>query len=153
MIVFDLKCAAHQHVFEAWFGSSLAYEDQCERQLLACPICGDTAITKAVMAPRVAAKGNTRAPNAIALAKPSSPTAADAKALLAALAQSQAAMLAKSTWVGRTFDATARAMDAGEVDPASIYGEVTAAEAKALIEDGIAVMPLPLPITPPEQIN
>ena len=58
MIVFDLKCASHGHVFEAWFGSSADYEDQRARGLVACPICGDDEVTKAVMAPAVAAKGN-----------------------------------------------------------------------------------------------
>lgn len=54
MIVFDLKCTG-AHVFEAWFGSSAAYETQRGAGLVACPMCGDTDITKAVMAPNVAA--------------------------------------------------------------------------------------------------
>ena len=40
MIVFDLSCAG-DHVFEAWFASSSAYESQRERRLIACPVCGD----------------------------------------------------------------------------------------------------------------
>jgi hypothetical protein len=59
MIVFDLACA-RGHVFEAWFGSSADYEDQRARQLIACPLCGSEEIGKAVMAPRVAIKGNRR---------------------------------------------------------------------------------------------
>ena len=59
MIVFDLKCGGG-HVFEAWFGSTADYESQRERSLIACPMCGDIAIDKAVMAPNVAAKGNRR---------------------------------------------------------------------------------------------
>ncbi|HEX7740987.1 MAG TPA: DUF1178 family protein, partial [Sphingobium sp.] len=42
MIVFDLKCSDHGHVFEAWFGSTADYEDQGARGLIACPLCGDT---------------------------------------------------------------------------------------------------------------
>ena len=57
MIVFDLRCS-QDHVFEAWFGSTEDYEDQAARGLVACPICDDRAVEKAVMAPAVGTKGN-----------------------------------------------------------------------------------------------
>ncbi len=156
MIVFDLQCAGGAHVFEAWFGSTSDFEAQQARGLIACPLCNDTQVMKAVMAPNVSAKGNTlpavQAHSAVPVAMPT-PSAPEAKAMLAALAKAQAAVLEKSTWVGRSFDTQARAMDAGEIDHAPIYGEVTPSEAKALVEDGIGVMPLPLPITPPKQLN
>jgi hypothetical protein len=162
MIVFDLECAAQHHIFEAWFGSTADFENQRARQLLACPICGDARIAKAMMAPNISAKGNTspanqsstqaRISDPVAIAKPV-PTAIEAKAMLAALARAQAAMLEKSTWVGRQFAHQARAMDAGEMPHESIYGEVSSVEARELIDDGIGVMPLPLPVTPPKQLN
>lgn len=159
MIVFDLQCSAQSHVFEAWFGSSADYEMQRTRQLIVCPICGDSAVTKAVMAPNVAAKGNSRITkraqnietspaNLVAASTPDA-----AKAMLNALAKAQAAILENATWVGRAFAQEARAIDAGESDASVIYGEATAAEAKALLEEGIGVLPLPLPVTPPEQLN
>lgn len=144
MIVFDLKCT-HAHVFEAWFGSSADYEDQRARGLLSCPICGDADIAKAVMAPNIPAKGN-RAP-ATPAATP------DPKALMAALAQVQAKMLEGSQWVGMSFADKARAMHAGEETVAPIHGQASIAEAKALIEDGVPVAPLPLPVIPPDQCN
>lgn len=144
MIVFDLKCT-HAHVFEAWFGSSADYEDQRARGLLSCPICGDADIAKAVMAPNIPAKGN-RAP-----ATPAAPP--DPKALMAALAQVQAKMLEGSQWVGMSFADKARAMHAGEETVAPIHGQASLAEAKALIEDGVPVAPLPLPVIPPDQCN
>jgi len=144
MIVFDLKCP-QTHVFEAWFGSSADYEDQRARGLLSCPICGDADIAKAVMAPNIPAKSN-RAP-ASATAAP------DPKALMAALAQAQAKMLEGSQWVGLSFADKARAMHAGEETVAPIHGQTSLAEAKALIEDGVPVAPLPLPVIPPEQCN
>jgi hypothetical protein len=144
MIVFDLKCT-HAHVFEAWFGSSADYEDQRARGLLSCPICGDADIAKAVMAPNIPAKGN-RAP-----ATPAAPP--DPKALMAALAQVQAKMLEGSQWVGMSFADKARAMHAGEESVAPIHGQASLAEAKALIEDGVPVAPLPLPVIPPDQCN
>ena len=151
MIVLDLKCGAHGHVFEAWFASSESYEDQKARELLVCPICGNTDIQKAVMAAAVPRKGNSKREEALPISSHGDDQ--KAKALLAALAEAQAKMLEGSQWVGRNFDRQARAMDAGEIERATIHGEVTAEQAKALIEDGIAVTPLPLPVVSPEKRN
>lgn len=145
MIVFDLKCGGG-HVFEAWFGSSADYDSQRERALIACPVCGDSDVAKAVMAPNVAAKGNRRA-EPVAGAKP------DAKAVMAALAAAQAKLLEGSEYVGLAFADKARAMHLGEADHAPIHGQASLAEAKALVEEGVAVAPLPLPVVPPEQRN
>ena len=126
MIVYDLKCTA-DHVFEAWFSSSSGYEDQRTRGLIACPFCGAGDVTKAVMAPNIAAKGN-RTQETLSAVQPVSsvPTApAEIKAFLAAAAAVQAKMLEKSEWVGRSFADKARAMDAGEVPHTIIHGEVS----------------------------
>ena len=156
MIVFDLKCGGQGHVFEAWFGSSADYEAQQARGLIACPICSDAAVTKAVMAPAVAAKGNRRA----VAPRPDTPAPAASgvdmekmQALVEAVAKAQQKLLAGSTWVGRDFADQARAMHYGEQDRASIHGEVAPAEAKALIAEGVEVAPLPLPVVPPHAKN
>ncbi len=156
MIVFDLKCGGQGHVFEAWFGSSADYEAQQARGLIACPVCGDAAVTKAVMAPAVAAKGNRRA----VAPRPDTPAPAASgvdmekmQALVEAVAKAQQNLLAGSTWVGRDFADQARAMHYGEQDRASIHGEVAPAEAKALIAEGVEVAPLPLPVVPPHAKN
>lgn len=156
MIVFDLQCSA-AHVFEAWFGSSTAYEDQRTRGLLACPICGDDTIVKAVMAPNIAAKGNRAPASSSRASVPAAPVGppppAEVKTFLAALAKAQAKLLSQSKWVGRSFAQQARAMHDGDVAPTPIHGETTLAEAKALVEEGVAVAPLPLPFVPPEALN
>jgi hypothetical protein len=154
MIVFDLKCTASSHVFEGWFGSSADYESQRERGLLVCPMCGDSAVEKAVMAPAIAAKGNrASAQLPVPIAKAGTPSDAELKNMFSELATVQREALKSSTWVGKDFDRQARAMDAGETDKASIHGEVTKREAQALVEDGIGVLPLPFPVVPPEQSN
>ena len=86
MIVFDLKCAA-AHVFEAWFGSSADYDDQRARGLVQCPICGDGAVEKAVMAPNVAAKRNQQAEVTPAAVKTALATLAKAQATASAASQ------------------------------------------------------------------
>lgn len=160
MIVFDLKCAGQSHVFEAWFGSSADYEDQKARGLIACPLCGDTHIGKALMAPAVAAKGNRRSeivspPPAGAETTPvaAAPDETKMRALVEALAEAQKKVLEGSTWVGRGFAEQARAMHYGEQDRGSIHGEVAPAEARALAEEGVPVAPLPFPVIPPEAKN
>ncbi len=141
MIVFDLRCARDGHVFEAWFASSAAFDDQKARGLLACPSCGTDEIEKAMMAPNVAPKGNRGVARA------------EAKALLAKLATAQARALAGSRWVGGEFAAEARAMHAGDKPDAPIHGQASVAEARQLVEEGVPIAPLPLPVTPPETVN
>jgi hypothetical protein len=143
VIVFDLRCS-QSHVFEAWFGSSVSYEEQRAAKQVRCPLCDDPAVEKAVMAPAVAPKGN----RASAPALP-----AEAKAMLKALAKAQAEALKESTWVGGAFAERARAMHEGEEPRATIHGQATLAEAKALADDGVPVAPLPLPVVPPEASN
>lgn len=149
MIVFDLKCGAG-HIFEAWFGSSGDYEDQRARGLIQCPICGDGEIGKAVMAPRLGSSVVEGAPAPVASAPAPPP---EMKALMAAMAQLQSRMLEKSEWVGRRFADEARAIHLGETEHRAIHGEATPAEAAALKDEGIEVMPLPFPVAPPEQTN
>lgn len=143
MIVFDLRCPSG-HVFEAWFASSSAYAEQRAAEQVECPLCGDRSIEKAVMAPKIAAKGNSR---------PDAPSPQAIKAALAQLAQAQAKALETSTWVGTAFADRARAMHDGDAPVAPIHGQASLAEAKALIEDGVPVAPLPLPVVPPKLAN
>jgi hypothetical protein len=152
MIVFDLACP-QSHVFEAWFGSSADYEAQRARGLVSCPICGAGEVSKAVMAPNVAPKGNQASAPAVPMQSGGTPAPAEMKALLKALAKAQAKMLEGSQDVGRGFAAEARAIHDGSAPERLIHGQATREEAKALIEDGVSVTPLPLPIVPPDSTH
>lgn len=123
MIVFDLVCAGG-HVFEGWFASSDDHVAQSNRGLIACPMCEDRQVTRAVTAAAVPAKAN-RCHDSIAR-------------LLAA----QRAIEATSEWVGDGFVSTARALHA-KGETRSIHGRASVDEAQALVDDGIPVMPLP----------
>ena len=151
MIVFDLKCLDSGHVFEAWFGSTGDYESQRGRGLVQCPLCGSERIEKAVMAPRVGAKGNRAvAPSEGALSVTSDP---EVKAMLAAVAEMQKKLLENSSFVGDRFAEEARAIHLGEADGRPIHGRATRKEAESLIEEGIGVAPLPFPVAEPSQEN
>ena len=133
MIVFDLQCQEDGVTFEAWFRSSGDYETQREQGLVQCPVCQSASIAKAPMAPRVPRKGSG--------------------GTLAQLAAMQAEMLKTSRWVGDRFADTARKIHAGELEPQQVHGSATLEQARSLFDDGVPVAPLPLPVTPPNQVN
>lgn len=133
MIVFDLQCRDDCGTFEAWFRSSSDYEEQREAGLVQCPVCQSANVGKAPMAPRVPRKGEP------------SP--------IAQLAALQAEALKGSRWVGEEFTDTARAMHLGEIEREQVHGKATLEQARSLMDDGVPVAPLPLPVTPPSQLN
>jgi hypothetical protein len=162
MKVLDLQCALG-HRFEGWFGSQDDYDAQCAKGLLTCPVCGGSDITKLLSAPRLnlghgaAPEG---APNAN-LTKTSDATpsagndpghAVSAPTVLANLQQIQAAVMkmvqhvmANTEDVGPKFAEEARKIHYGESQERHIRGQATRAETDALIEEGIDVLPLPVP--------
>ncbi len=133
MIVFDLQCRDGGETFEAWFRSNADYEEQRESGLVQCPVCQSANIGKAPMAPRVPRKSGD------------SP--------MAKVAALQAELLKNSRWVGDEFADTARAMHSGDIEREQVHGNATLEQAKSLVDEGISVAPLPLPVTPPSQIN
>lgn len=132
MIVFDLQCRDGGETFEAWFRSGADYEQQHEAGLVECPFCRSANVEKAPMAPRVPRKGSNP---------------------LSRIAEMQAEMLKESRWVGDKFAETARAMHSGEIEREQVHGQATLEQAKSLVDDGVPVAPLPLPVTPPNQVN
>lgn len=133
MIVFDLQCGDGCDRFEAWFGSNTDYEEQRTAGLVQCPMCQSTNIGKAPMAPSVPRKGSDHP--------------------LAKLAAMQTEMLKDSRWVGDQFTETARAMHAGEIEREVVHGSATLEQAKSLVDEGVPVAPLPLPVRSPSQVN
>lgn len=157
MIVFDLCCAAGDHRFEAWFASSDSFADQQTRGLIGCPVCGDSDVRKAVMAPRIGAKSNQQVVTAPTMPEQPAP-AGDVstelvRRVVAEIAAKQAEMLPQSRWVGRDFADAARAMHEGRAAQDLIHGQASPGEAQALRDDGIAAMPLLVPIVPPDAVN
>ncbi|MEM1195096.1 MAG: DUF1178 family protein [Pseudomonadota bacterium] len=158
MIVFDLTCD-EGHRFEGWFGSSGDYEDQLERGLLVCPHCGSAQVSKAPMAPAVPAKGNAVVQTpAQPAAQDVAPVAnrempAEVQQAMEKLAQVQAKALKSSTNVGGDFVKQSREMHYGERKEAPIHGQASLKEAKALVDEGVPVAPLPFPVAPPEKLN
>lgn len=153
MIVFDLICRPDGHVFEAWFGSSQDYDGQRARGLVQCPSCGVLDVEKAVMAPRVGAKGNRSSAAVHTTSEMVSSDAQEVKRMLAAMAAAQRQILEQSEYVGYRFTDEARASHVGDAEVRPIHGRATPEESESLIEEGIAVAPLPFPVIEPGQEN
>ena len=133
MIVFDLQCCDGGETFEAWFRSNADYEAQKAKGLIQCPFCESANIAKAPMAPRVPRR-----------------VVGDPLEKLAAI---QAELLKNSRWAGDEFVETARAMHVGEIETEQVHGNATPDQARSLVDDGVPVAPLPLPVVPPGQVN
>ncbi len=52
MIVYNLACE-HQHPFEGWFSSPADFENQRDRGLVECPVCGSKRVERKLHAPRI----------------------------------------------------------------------------------------------------
>lgn len=137
MIQFTLKCA-QGHRFDSWFQSAAAYDKLGAAGMVACAICGETRVEKALMAPRL---GTARDP--VETAPAPGPLSAPASPAEQALAELRRKIEANADYVGADFATEARAMHAGTSPERPIWGEARADEARRLIEDGVPVAPLP----------
>lgn len=151
MIVFDLACE-NAHAFEGWFRSSDDFANQQARGLLTCPVCDSATVIKAPMAPAVPAKSN-RGPRGtkVPVAKGKMPS--EVAEAFKALAAAQAKALEKSEWVGDRFASEVRSMHYGETEEKQVHGRASKDDAVALMEEGIAVAPLLIPVAAPEELN
>jgi hypothetical protein len=153
MIHYNLRCA-NGHAFESWFQSSSAYESQEKRKLVSCPICGSTRVERAIMAPQIVSKRtHEKAPSEpspapaptteVAAPAPTSLLMAQEHELRAKLRELRDHIVKNADNVGERFPNEARKMHYGDIEHRPIYGEASPDEAKALIEEGVEVMPLP----------
>ncbi|MDA7425458.1 DUF1178 family protein [Thalassococcus lentus] len=146
MIQYSLKCE-QGHSFDSWFQSASAFDKLQAAGHVACAVCGSADVKKALMAPRVTASDKA----AEEPASPQQPLSAPANPAEQAIAEMKAHVEANSDYVGGDFAQEARAMHLGDVPERSIWGEARGDEAKALIEEGIPVAPLPF--TPTRKSN
>lgn len=154
MIRYQLRCA-RQHQFDSWFKDSAAYEALESGGQLVCPICGDSDVRRAIMAPAVwggraepDATDPVTGPEVLPPAAPPAqgagtvPEEAQVRTWLRALRRHVEANFDN---VGDAFAEEARKIYHGEAEERGIYGDATVADAEALWEDGIPILPLPEP--------
>ncbi|NPD20480.1 DUF1178 family protein [Alterinioella nitratireducens] len=141
MIRYTLKCS-DGHSFDSWFKSADAFDALSRRGLLSCTVCGGEDVQKAMMAPQVKKKSGA-AETAEPAEAPVS-LSGPATQMEAALAAFRKHLDAHSTYVGSNFAQEARSIHLGEAPERLIHGEAKPEEAKALIDDGVPVAPLPV---------
>jgi hypothetical protein len=155
MIRYNLRCE-RGHEFESWFQSSSAYESQERRHLIDCPVCGSAKVERAIMAPGIIGKkGRAKAQPAPlpaeAPAGESTPLMmAQERELRAKLKELRDHIVKNADNVGERFPNEARKMHYGDIEHRPIYGEASPEEARALVDEGVEVSPLP---TLPEDRN
>lgn len=126
MIHYALVCD-DGHGFDGWFRDSEAFERQAREKLIACPFCASTSVSRAVMAPSVARSERSD----------------DARRLREMIRELREKVVAGTEDVGERFPQEARRIEEGDAEPRAIRGRATFEEAKALLEDGIEIFPLP----------
>jgi hypothetical protein len=134
MISFNLICK-NEHEFEGWFQNSADFEKQAKKQLIECPVCGDTGVEKSLMAPAVGAKTAVRAQRV--------EKAEAEKKLRKMLGEMRDYVETNFDDVGDNFPDEARKIYYGESEERGIYGNASDEEAKDLAEEGVPVGRLP----------
>jgi hypothetical protein len=164
MKVLDLQCS-QQHSFEGWFGSEDDFQSQLARSLVQCPMCGNAVAPSFDTAAESKSASTTEASNAATTSststelvaqtsKPSqtqqvaqrpnlSPEAAEV--MQAAWLEVAKHVMANTEDVGSSFASEARKIHYGEADERAIRGQATPDQTMELLEEGIDVMPMPIP--------
>lgn len=148
-------CCADGHTFDSWFQSGNGYESLRGAGMVTCPVCGTSSVDKALMAPAVQpARRTGQSAPALTDAVTSTPAPAVPAPLAPRVPQAELEMRlaalrnhieTHSDYVGLDFVTEARRMHQGEVPERAIHGEAKPDEARALIEDGVPIAPLPFP--------
>lgn len=153
MIRFTLLCR-NDHRFEAWFKGNQTCEEQLKSGDVHCPFCGDSSVRKAPMAPNViTSKGRSKAKaqeletevDISPLPDVGIPESAEA---ITALAEKMTSLMHEVQenydYVGEDFPDEVRKIHYGEAEDRGIYGETSADEVEALLEEGVEILPLPV---------
>ena len=160
MIVYNLACE-HLHLFEGWFGSPADFENQRDRGLVECPLCGSNKIERKLHAPRInmgaqpvaagaAASADAAVPAANAVTDANSGGPIDLGKLHEAMATFAQNVRESTEYVGEKFADEARAMHYGEKPHKGIRGRADAETAQELREEGITFQSLPFPVDFPK---
>jgi hypothetical protein len=137
MKVLNLQCS-HSHTFEGWFASEDEFQGQLARGLVECPLCGDTGVSKMLTAPRLNLGAAQPAPRRDVVTTPDA-------SLQAEWLKMVRHVMANTEDVGERFAEEARRIHYGETGERSIRGQASREETEALVEEGIPVLPLPIP--------
>lgn len=149
MKVFNLRCHL-DHRFEGWFGSEAERQRQLSQGLLSCPLCGSLEVSLLPSAPHVQIQRRGPSASDTALASEGVPDhhAADSQVAVnqqTAWVEAVQRVMANTEDVGSQFADEARRIHYGEATLRGIRGQATLEQSRALLDEGIEVVPLVLP--------
>lgn len=153
MIKFTLACE-NAHRFESWFQNGAAFDIQVDAGLVACPACGARKVAKAIMAPAITGRRKEE-PRPQLPSNPAEPSPAEApkqvalldakdRELRAMIESIRARIFAEADDVGARFPDEARKIHDGLERERPIHGQASIEEARALLEEGIGILPIPV---------
>jgi hypothetical protein len=146
MIKFSLLCGSG-HEFESWFPSGASYDDQVQSGLVLCPVCQSSHVVKSIMAPAVALHGRDKLLPAQGAAPAERANVAliddHDRQLRTLIEDIRNRILEHTEDVGTAFAEEARRIHEGVVPDRAIHGQASPEEARALIDDGVKIMPIP----------
>ena len=169
MIKYSLICEFH-HSFEGWFSNSASFEQQCERDLIACPECGNSKVKRALMTPNLSAGKHRNQPADSVLRSEVSPVEAgssmEQNSNLSVPADNQMKEQSEQqitpeqimimvrnvrryvetngSNVGDKFAEEALKIHYGEKEQDIIYGTCTPEEREQLVDEGVEFAEIPL---------
>ena len=157
MIKYSLICDK-EHAFEGWFSTSQDFDEQKKRNLVNCPMCNSSNVTKTLMAPSISTSKRKLQPPEPIKTEPTgsessvanSPVPENFQELAVKIRELRSNILENSKNVGSKFPDEARKIHYGEVEKHSIYGQASAEDVKELVDEGVNILPIP---TLPEDNN
>ena len=147
MIIYDMSCD-NAHRFEGWFRESNDCLQQLGNGLISCPVCGSHRVKKVLTASRIRTGASDRSigREANTEERPSAAVSEYGRKLREYFEQNYAD-------VGKQFPEEARKAYYGETEPRNLYGIAKTEEVIELLEEGIAVAPLPVFLRKPKKLN
>ncbi len=144
MIRYALLCSQN-HEFDAWFNDSSGFDRLSKAGEVVCPVCADTTVRKALMAPAIGGKAAAESEKAKDVEQATEKEAG--KELLSDVDRKLHALRREieqtHEYVGNRFAEEARKIHFGEVEHRGIYGDATKEQARELVDEGVRFTPLP----------
>ena len=136
MIAFDLQCE-DGHTFEGWFEDSKAYDEQKKKNLIACPICNSTNVSK-ILSPVAIKRGVPANTETLPVSKEDTQMAELGRRIVDYVHKN-------FDDVGCDFTKEALKIHYGVAEPRNIRGVSSPEEEKTLKQEGIEYFKLPMP--------
>ena len=147
MIIYDIGCE-NGHRFEGWFSAADDYDAQVQHGRLNCPVCGSLEVRRVPSASRIRTRANEDPAPEI--------TSSDLESVgkvANSINKLRSFIEQNFDDVGDRFPEEARKVYYGEAAARNLRGVAGPREVGELLEEGIAVVPLPIHIPSRKKLN